>query len=311
MSVCMIKLKQLIYLKKASEVGNITRAAEQLHVAQTALGIQIRNLEDEMGLQLLDRHSRGVTPTPGGELLNQYTDEILAKIDEARRAVMALAGQTTRSLSLGLTPSIIRLVGDDILMELADTTPGMMLRIVEDFSFILIKQLGHGELDCALTYAPDIEPGMERVALLEEDLIYITSPDFSQDEGPITFREVLEGELALTGREDAVFQIVERNAERLGMKLNVAYEVQSIRAVKNLVAKGVAATIMPFGAAEGELRKGNLKARHIVSPSITRTMTFVYPKERAATAATEQVMALMYRIADLLLEADGPVMRRL
>ncbi len=307
----MIKLKQLVFLKKAIEIGNITGAAEQLNVAQTALGIQIRNLEYDMGVKLLERHSRGVTPTPAGELLNKHTDEILVKVEEARRAVKALAGHKARPISLGLTPSIIRLVGDDIIMDIAKNAPGVSLRIVEDFSFVLMKLLGQGELDCALSYSPDVEPNMERIALLEEDLFYLTSPDAKGEEGPISFRNVIEGDLAMTGREDAVFKLVSQNAERLGLKLNVAYEVQSIRAVKNLVAKNVAATIMPFGAAEGELRKGKLIARPIVAPSVTRTLMFVYPKEKASTVATDSVIDLMRSISELLYQTEGPIMRRL
>jgi LysR family transcriptional regulator, nitrogen assimilation regulatory protein len=61
-----MNLKQLIYLKKAIELGNISRAAQDLNVAQTALGIQIRNLEEELGVILLERHSRGVAASAAG-----------------------------------------------------------------------------------------------------------------------------------------------------------------------------------------------------------------------------------------------------
>ncbi|APX89488.1 hypothetical protein BV394_06960 [Brevirhabdus pacifica] len=307
----MIKTRQLIYLKKAIEVGNITKAAEQLHVAQTALGIQIRNLEDELGVQLLHRHSRGVTATAAGELMLAHAESILSKLDEARVAVTALSGSGVRPLSLGLTPSIIRLVGDDVVMRLEEQFPQLSLRIVEDFSFVLQRLLTQGELDCALTYTPDPDPNLERRAILEEDLVYITAPEFGLPEGPISFREMIESDLALTGQEDAVYQMVNRNAERLGLKLNVAYQVQSIRAVKNLVAKGVAATVMPYGAAEGELRKGRLLSRKIEAPAVTRTLVFTYPRDRAAIADTPDVARLIALIGDLLLAAEGPIMRRL
>jgi LysR family nitrogen assimilation transcriptional regulator len=201
-----IKLRQLIYLKKAIDVGNITKAAEQLHVAQTALGIQIRNLEDELGVQLLERHSRGVTATTAGDLLYRHAEDILNRVEEARRAVMAQGDDRPRTLSLGLTPSIIRLVGDDIVMGLAESVPGVSLHITEDFSFALMRQLAQGDLDCVLSYAPQADPKFERLALLEEDLFYITSPEEARETGPITFREVLSADLALTGREDAVYQ---------------------------------------------------------------------------------------------------------
>jgi LysR family nitrogen assimilation transcriptional regulator len=68
---------------------------------------------------------------------------------------------------------------------------------------------------------------------------------------------------------------------------------------------------MPFGAAEGELRKGRLIARPIEAPAVTRTLYFAYPKDRAGVASTPEVLALMHSIADLLLKSEGPVMRRI
>jgi LysR family nitrogen assimilation transcriptional regulator len=306
-----INLKQLIYFRKAIEAGNITQAAKELNVAQTALGIQIRNLEKELGVSLLERHSRGVAATPGGELLNRYAEEILALAEEARQAVRKLADNQTTSLKLGLTPSIMRLVGDDILIELSRTIPNIALRMVEEFSFVLMRLLDQGELSCALTFAPDQAPRFVRRALLEEDLFYLTAPALTPESATITFREVLSSELALTGRQDVVFRTVEEMAGRLGMDLAVAYEVQSIRAVKNLVAKGIAATIMPYGAAEGEPRSGALKARLIVAPSVTRTLMFVYPREMSATVDDPHFRAFVEAIADRLHAAEGPVTRRL
>ena len=307
----MIKLRQLIYLKKAVEVGNLTKASEQLHVAQTALGIQIRNLEDELGIRLLERHSRGVTATAAGKLLYEHANDILERVEEARRAVTALDATATQSISLGLTPSIIRLVGDDIMTKLSQSVPGVTLHVIEDFSFVLMRLLEQGELDCAMTYAPEIDSSLERVALLEEDLFMLTSPADAQDDAPIRFRDVLASELALTGREDSVYQLIQKNAERLGLDMSVTYEVQSIRAVKNLVAKEIAVTIMPFGAAEGELRKGRLKARQIVSPSVTQTLNFAYPRDNAPKVATPEFLGLVEKIVDLMIAAEGPIMRRI
>lgn len=262
-------------------------------------------------MDLLERHSRGVAATPGGELLNRYAEEILALAEEARQAVRKLASNQATSLKLGITPSIMRLVGDDILIELSRTIPSIALRMVEEFSFVLMRLLEQGELSCALTFAPDRAPRFVRRALLEEDLFYLTAPALTPEGATVTFREVLNSELALTGRQDVVFRTVEEMAGRLGMDLAVAYEVQSIRAVKNLVAKGIAATIMPYGAAEGELRSGALKARLIVAPSVTRTLMFVYPREMSATVDDPHFRAFIDAIADRLHAAEGPVTRRL
>ena len=65
-----MNLRQLKYFIGVVEAGNMTRAAERLHVAQTALGMQIRQIEEELGVPLLVRHSRGVEPTKAGKLLH-------------------------------------------------------------------------------------------------------------------------------------------------------------------------------------------------------------------------------------------------
>jgi DNA-binding transcriptional LysR family regulator len=65
-----MNLRQLKYFVTVVEAGNMTRAAEQLHVAQTALGMQIRQMEEDLGVALLVRHSRGVEPTKAGSLLH-------------------------------------------------------------------------------------------------------------------------------------------------------------------------------------------------------------------------------------------------
>ena len=306
-----IKLRQLVYFRKALEVGNITRAAEKLNVAQTALGLQIRNLEEELGVELLERHSRGVTATPCGALLDAYAEDIINRVEEARLAIRKLAGNEVVPIILGITPSMTRLVGDDIIMELTKSIPGVSLRLVEELSFVLMGLLDRGELTCAFSYIPDPDPSYERRALMEEDLFYLTAPEVTPNEDPIAFRDVIEGDLALTGRQDAVYRIIEAMAHHLGMDLNVTYEVQSIRAVKNLVAKGVAATVMPYGAAEGELRSGALKARRIISPAVTRTLNFLYPKESAAMVEDPQFRAFIDAIVDRLHEAGGPITRKL
>lgn len=280
-------------------------------MAQTALGIQIRNLEEELGVLLLERHSRGVTVTPAGEALDRYAENILDLLNEARQAMRKYSGAPTVPLDFGITPSIMRLVGDDILVDLARMIPNVTLRMVEEFSFVLMRLLEQGELGCALTYATDADPAWGKWALLEEDLFYLTAPSLTPPDETIRFREVLTADLALTGRNDAVFRLVEEISRRLGMKLSIAYEVQSIRAVKNLVAKGIAATIMPYGAAEGELRSGVLKARLITAPSVVRTLCFVYPKDQSGLIETADFRAFVEAIADRLHAAPGPVTRRL
>ena len=280
-------------------------------MAQTALGIQIRNLEEELGVPLLDRHSRGVTATAGGEVLNRYAADILALVQQARDSVGKLARDDRVDLALGITPSIMRLVGDAILIELAQIIPGVHLHVVEEFSFVLTRLLRQGEIACALTFGLDDDDSFSRRALLEEDLFYITSPLRAPATETVTFKQVLANDLVLTGEQDVVSRTIKAMARRLGLPLTVTYEVQSIRAVKNLAAKGIAASVMPYGAAEGELRSGVLAAKLIVRPNVVRTLMFVHRRDRAAVIESDAFQRFIDAIADRLHAAKGPVTRRL
>ncbi len=279
-------------------------------MAQTALGLQIRNLEEELGVALLERHSRGVKPTSAGLVLLRHAEDILGRLEKARHAVMVHAQPEHRVIRLGLTPSIVRLVGDAILTDLSEALSSVQLRIVEDFSFILMRQMAAGEIDCALTYVDDADTGYRRRALLEEDLLFLTAAGPNAGEGPIAFRDAMRCDLALTAKQDVVTRALARIAERLGIDLKVTYEVQSIRAVKNLVAKGVANTIIPYGAAEAEINKGEVVARPVVSPSVTRTLAFVRPDSPTFSGIEDEFDSFIDAVADRLLVRSGTLSRR-
>ena len=103
----LVNLRQLKYFVAIVEAGNMTRAAEQLRVAQTALGMQIRQLEEDLGVALLTRHSRGVEPTKAGKLLHARALTILKLTEETRKDVSACEREESESIRLGNTPALM------------------------------------------------------------------------------------------------------------------------------------------------------------------------------------------------------------
>ena len=300
-----MNLKQMKYFLRAIEVGNITHAAGKLHIAQTALGIQIRNLEEELGVPLLRRHSRGVEPTQAGEILQRHAIDILSRVEAAKVEIKAAGSADRMHINFGITPSIMRLVGDDILVEAKKDLPEISIRLVEEFSFMLQHRLEREELHYALTYNTPSEPWFARKALMEEDLLFVTSPESGSEEPVIGFAQAIQTDLALASRQDVVYRLIHDEAARLGLPVNVVYEVQSVRAIKNLVAKGVATSILPKGAAVEELRKGTIVARRVELPRITRTLFLVRHNHGVAGLDTQNFEAFIGRMALKLNKAIG------
>ena len=299
-----MKLRQLAYFVKVVEVGNITRAAEQLNLAQTALGIQIRNLEDSLQIQLLDRHSRGVSATPAGMLLYERAREILQRIEETRRDLISLGGEKVR-VRLGATPSILKLIGTDLLVAANEQLPGIALHVVEELSFVLTDALERGELDYVLAYDIDDSPGLRRIALMEEDLLLISAPDGKDAEQDVSFRHAVAGDLALVSNRDIIWRRVHETASRLSVDVKITYQVQSMEAIKALISHGVAQSIMPYGIVSEEIRSGELIARRIERPDVKLTLFLAHASHKGL--ADERLFhAFIYNMVDRLAAEIGP-----
>lgn len=90
-------IKQMRYFLAILEAGSFSKAAEILGVAQPALGMQVRKIEDELGVALLVRHSRGVIPTDAGPVLAKHAADIVAKAERIRRNMMKMGRKRERT----------------------------------------------------------------------------------------------------------------------------------------------------------------------------------------------------------------------
>lgn len=304
-----INLRQLRYFVKIGDAGSFTRAAEQLNVAQPTLGMQIRQLEQELGIDLLERHSRGVVLTEAGQRLVERARRILHDVDETKREICALAPGNRRTLVLGLTPSIMLQIGPDLLLDARSEMPRISLSLVEELSFVLAGVLERGELDYAFAYEVDEKSGVERLPVLEEDLLFVTAATGVPMPGTITLAEALTYDLVMAGERDMVQRIVRSTAEKLALPMRVTYQAQSVSAMRTLVARGVAASIMPHGSAAQELLEGKLIGRRIVKAPLRRTLYLIQSSARSSFKHDEDVQRFLKRAVQRLLVSLGPLAR--
>jgi LysR family transcriptional regulator, nitrogen assimilation regulatory protein len=289
---------------KVIEAGNITRASEQLLVAQPALGLQIRLLERDLGVALLVRHSRGVAATAAGRLLYERATGIVQSVEETRRAVMALGTSHCETVVLGLTPSIMNQVGPDLLIDARDQAPNVFISLVEEMSFALVEALERGEVDLALAYEVPERQSLYRRPLLAEEVLFVTAPG-----GPaaatIAFAQALQHDLVLAGERDPVRRIVQMEAERRALPIKVSFEAQSISVMKSVVARGHAASFMPYGSAIDELRNGTLVARRLTDPTIRRTLYMVRPSKHPPFQHEDAIRDVLERAQRRLVASLG------
>lgn len=298
-------LKQLRFFCGVVDAGSFTKAADQLNIAQPALGLQIRHLEEELGVTLLIRHSRGVKPTEPGQRLLREARKLLQEARRIRTELTEFGGQPRGRIGVGLTPTVTLGLAAILVQACRDRHPGIVLHLVEGLSEWLMEWVEGDQLDLVLTYNRTATKAIAVEPLVEERLFLIGPPDAGPD-GPVTFAEVAALPLVLPSDPMGLRAIAEETAESQGLELRLVCEADSVPAMKDLVRHGLGRTILPLGAVKPELETGLLVARPIVEPQLTRRLYLATPAGRPPTKATDAVLAEI-RGAVARLTQDGSI----
>jgi LysR family nitrogen assimilation transcriptional regulator len=301
-----LNLRQLKYFVGIVDAGNMTRAADQLHVAQTALGMQIKQLEEDFGVALLIRHSRGIEPTKAGKLLYERALEILKQVDDTRNEVIAAESDPSETIRLGITPELMAAIGSDIALTVREGMPRVFLSMAEAMSHVLTGLLERGEVDFILGYDTPDHPQFSRIALMQDDLFLVTKPDGGSKRA-VNFADAIKGDLAMPEAGDAVRNAVLRVAKELGLDLKVAYEVRSVSAMKSLVLRGEAVSILPLFSVTDEVHSGTLSAMQIKAPAVSRTLYVTSLRQGGSFRNSNQLTDTIRRALEGMIERLRPI----
>jgi LysR family nitrogen assimilation transcriptional regulator len=304
-------IKQLHYFLRIAELKSFSRAAAYLNVAQPALGLQVRKLEEELGVKLLNRHSRGVTPTEAGLLLREHALVILRQVERAKLSVTDLAGPPRGKIAVGVTPTLNLILATQLVERCRRDCPAVSLSIVDAMSEDLMARVEDDRLDIAYSYNPSAVHGLVCEPLVTEDLCLIGPGDDAKPGSKTARITALAGlPLILTSATSGLRAIVEEAANAKGIEISIALEIDSVIATKEMVAKGIGYTILPLGAVRREVEDGRLTARPFARPALSRKMYLTYSGSRPTSNAATAVREVMRAVVQENLERGGWSWRR-
>ena len=186
------ELRLIRYFVAVAEEGNFTRAAERLHIAQPPLSVAVRQLEEQLGVALLDRSSRRVRLTAAGEQLLEQGRELLAHADNVVGGVQAVERSPSGLLRAGLSPAARYGLAPELLERWSTAAPGVMVHTREDTTAALLRDVREGRLDLAVAFCPADLEGLASSVLRDEPVVIHV-----RDDHPLAGREhVALGELA-------------------------------------------------------------------------------------------------------------------
>ena len=240
-------LRQLQYFVAVAEQGSITRAAQNLSISQSSVTEALKELESDLGVELFDRHPRGLSITHNGHQFLRHATKILATVSDARTSFSGQQNEAGGTLNIGVTSLVAGYVLSDLLARYRRACPGVEVSAIEDNGGYLEHLLVGGELDVAVMVISNLR---DRMALQAE--ILETSPYrlWLPMGHPLVSADIIS--VADITREPLIMLTIDEIEENtgklltaLGARPHVAFRTRSVEAVRSLVATGAGVALLP------------------------------------------------------------------
>ncbi|TBY07029.1 LysR family transcriptional regulator [Rhizobium laguerreae] len=240
-------LRQVQYFVAVAEQGSVTRAAQNLSISQSSVTEALKELETDLGVELFERHPRGLTITHNGHQFLRHATKILASVSDARTSFSGQQSTLAGTLNIGVTSLVAGYVLSDLLARYRRACPGIEVSAIEDNGGYLEHLLVGGELDVAVMVISNLR---DRMALQAE--ILETSPYrlWLPMGHPLVSAEIIS--VADIAREPLIMLTVDEIEENtgkllsaLGARPHVAFRTRSVEAVRSLVATGAGVALLP------------------------------------------------------------------
>lgn len=282
--------RRLLYFYYVAKTGRFIGAEAALGVAQSAMSRQIQQLESELGLQLLERHGRGVSLTPFGEILYRDAEDILQRMASAISGLQDASNHNTQSVSIAAPPTFTNVYMAEIILRLQALRPTLRVRAVEASSGSVMNQLVGGEVDCAIVSLANTSSRIVQRPLLTEPVCVICSPSHPvarQKDVPrgqlrdldLVLPAALNGSRALLREYFAVDDI----------PLRSQIEADSLALSRKLVMRKALCTILPTSSCEEQIDAGELVAVPL-KPALARTLYIASLRDQPAEDAVQALM---------------------
>ncbi|WP_175940801.1 LysR family transcriptional regulator [Caballeronia sp. BCC1704] len=291
-----MEMRHLRYFVAVAEEKNFTRAAQRLNIAQPPLSRQIQQLEETLGVQLLERNSRPLKLTETGKFFYSHASQLLAQTAELE-SMTRRVGNIERSLSVGFVGSTLYGLLPKIIRRFRDENPTVELSLHEMSTMDQLRALKEGRIDVGFGRIRNEDANIGRVVLREEKLIAALpfGHPLSTAKPVIALRDLLNETLIIfpkAPRPSYADQVLAAFDER-GLKPRRIYEVRELQIALGLVAAGEGVSVVPssvYGLKRDDVSYMELDDPTLVSPIIMSTRAMDESRD------LREILELIYRL---------------
>ncbi|MEM9394958.1 MAG: LysR substrate-binding domain-containing protein [Pseudomonadota bacterium] len=300
-----LTLKQLRYFDSVLKQGHFGRAAETCAVSQPALSIQIKDLEESLGVTLFERGSRGVTPTAFADSLAPRIRAILREVDELGEMARAAQGALSGRLRLGVIPTVAPYLLPRLISAITENFPDVDLHVRESMTQRLVNELVDGRLDAALVALPVNNPALTSVELFTEHLVFVRPAEDA--EAPAPARDELQKMRLLLLEEGHCFR--DQALSYCGLPSSQprdGLDGSSLATLVQMVGSGIGVTMIPEMAIEVETKSAKVSVSRFSDAEPSRRIGMLW---RRTTPLHEQLETVAQITKDLALAQQDDIRR--
>lgn len=247
-----MELRQLEYFVAVAEEGSFTRAAERVHISQSGVSAQIRQLERELGAELFDRSARAVTLTPAGKAALEHARDALAAAGAVGRAVDEVSGLIRGRITAGMVIGCTVTPLFEALAAFHAAHPGVEISLLEDASDRLAEAVRTGAVDLALIGAAARTPdGLDALTVVSERLVAAVPPGHALGKRrQVTLRDLAAYPVVCMPPGSGLRAVFDQACAAQGVVPSIALQASAADAVAGLAARGLGVAVLSESMAE-------------------------------------------------------------
>ena len=295
-----VTLRQLQAFVAVAEAGNFSRAAEKLHVAQSAVSVLVRELERKLNIRLFDRTTRRVELTDAGEEFRATAEKLIADLEHGVQLTQDLVERKRGRIVVAAPPLLATALLPDVIAAFQKQFPGVSVSLIDARTDEIVSRVKSGQADIGIGTFPADEEGLSRTRLTRDALMLFS--EASHVIAALTqprWRDMKGRPLVTLTRDSGIRALVESGYEAAGLTLGrPAFEVSQITTVLALVEAGLGIAILPTYALVS-CKNRNIVARPLSHPTISRDVVIITRSGRTLPPAGGNFIQLLQRDAKL------------
>lgn len=293
-------LRQLRYFVGIVQAGSLSRAADQLHVAQSAISHHLASLESEVGRRLVTRGRKGILLTEAGGVLYRHAEAILRHVEFAKQDALNVLSVPSGRVSIGFPVALASILATELFVRMRNAYPQILLHVVDGNSAVMRERLDNGRLDVALLLTGKPERGLAVEPLVLEEMFYVTA---DRDSSPVRIADAARHPLLVPGPGSGVQRDAREAFEKHGLSLEPIGECDSLNTMRELVASGIGNAIMTWSALHSGDPRLALNYRRFVDARMVRPVSLCFSEVGLRSPAIEAVALTLKSLVRELVES--------